>query len=159
MFAYLVRDPSHFGVVTFDDPGRVVSIEDKPMRPGSNYAGTGLYFCDNHVIEIAKSVQLSGRGEREITSVNLAYPRRIDLRVERFGRGSAWFDTGTHQSMLDAVNFVKLIETRQGQKIACLEEVAWRLDYVGAEQLERLAQPLLKSDHGQYLLDPLKHDY
>ena len=121
-----------------------MSIEEKPTRPGFNYAVPGLYFYDNDVIEIAKSVQPSVRGEREITSVNLAYLRRGDLRVEQFGRGSAWFDTGTHRSMLDAVNFVETIETRQGQKIACVEEVAWRMGYVGAEQLKRLAQPLLK---------------
>jgi len=114
VFAYLVRDPSHFGMVTFEEPGRAVYIEEKPTRPKSNDAVTGLYFCDNDVIEITKSVQPLVRGEREITSVNLAYLRRGDLRVERFGRGSAWFDIGTHQSMLDAVNFVETIGTRQG---------------------------------------------
>ena len=159
VFAYLVRNPNHFGVVTFDDQWRAVAIDEKPTRPGSNYAVTGLYFYDNDVVEIAKRVQPSARGEREITAVNLAYLRRGDLRVERLGRGAAWFDTGTHQSMLDAVNFVETIETRQGLKIACVEEVAWRMGFIDAAQLERLAQPLRKSDYGEYLLDILKHDY
>ena len=126
--------------------GESCPLKIKPTRPGSNYAVTGPYFYDNDVIETVKSVQPSVCDEREITSVNLAYLRRGGIRVERFGRGSAWFDTGTYQSMFDAVNFVETIETHQGQKIACVEEVAWRMGYVGTKQLERLAQPLLKSD-------------
>ncbi len=158
VFGYYVRDPERYGVVSFDAQGRAVDIEEKPAHPKSNYAVTGLYFYDNDVVDIAKQVRPSPRGELEITDVNKAYLRRGDLRVETLGRGSAWLDTGTHASLLDAANFIKVVEERQGLKIACPEEIAYRMGYIDAEQLEALAQPLKKNGYGQYLLNLLRED-
>lgn len=158
IFGYYVRDPQRYGVVSFDSEGRVTDIEEKPKRPKSHYAVTGLYFYDNDVVSIAKEVGPSARGELEITDVNRAYLRRGDLNVELLGRGNAWLDTGTHESLLDAANFIKVVEERQGLKIACPEEIAFRMDYIDAEQLARLAEPLAKSGYGQYLLEILAQE-
>ncbi len=158
VFGYYVRDPERYGVVSFDVDGRVVDIEEKPQQPKSNYAVTGLYFYDNTVIDIAKQVRPSPRGEMEITDVNKVYLQRGELRVKTLGRGSAWLDTGTHTSLLDAANFIKVVEDRQGLKIACPEEIAYRMGYIDDEQLEALAQPLKKNGYGQYLLNILNKD-
>ncbi len=158
VFGYYVRDPERYGVVSFDADGRVMDIEEKPEKPKSNYAVTGLYFYDNTVIDIARQVRPSARGELEITDVNKAYLQRGELRVKTLGRGSAWLDTGTHASLLDAANFIKVVEDRQGLKIACPEEIAYRMGYIDAEQLEALAQPLKKNGYGQYLLNILNED-
>lgn len=152
VFGYYVRDPERYGVVDFDDSGRVISIEEKPANPQSNYAVTGLYFYDNDVVAIAKQVKPSPRGELEITDVNKSYLARGDLRVELLGRGTAWLDTGTHASLLDASNFIKVIEERQNLKVACIEEVAYGMGYIDRDQLVQLAQPLSKNGYGQYLL-------
>ena len=156
VFGYLVKDPQAFGVVEFDAQHNVVSIEEKPTHPKSHYAVPGLYFYDNDVIEIAKNVQPSDRGEIEITSVNNEYLDRGRLKVELFGRGMAWLDTGTHQSMLDASNFVEAVQKRQGLYIACVEEIAYRRGYIDDAQVEKLAQPLIKTEYGQYLLGLLQ---
>jgi len=152
IFGYYVNDPQRYGVVEFDGEGTVVSLEEKPEKPKSNYAVTGLYFYDNDVVQIAKQIQPSWRGELEITDVNKAYLDRGDLQVELLGRGAAWLDTGTHASLLDAGNFIKTIEDRQGLKIACVEEVAYRMGFIDAEQVCRIAEPLKKSGYGKYLL-------
>lgn len=152
IFGYHVSNPKSFGVVEFDRDKNVVSIEEKPENPKSNYAVPGLYFYDNDVIEIAKNVKPSDRGEIEITSVNNEYLRRGNLKVELFGRGMAWLDTGTHRGLLDAANFVEAIQTRQGLFIACLEEIAYRKGYIDREELVKLADPLKKTDYGKYLL-------
>jgi len=151
IFGYMVKDPERFGVVEFDDTGKAISIEEKPEKPKSNYAVTGLYFYDNDVVKIAKQVQPSIRGELEITSVNNAYLERGDLHVERLGRGFAWLDTGTHDSLLEASSYVQTIEHRQSLKVACLEEIAWHHHWINDERLRELSRPLSKTQYGQYL--------
>lgn len=151
VFGYQVKDPERFGVVEFDDAMRAISIEEKPEQPKSHYAVTGLYFYDNDVIDIARDVVPSKRGELEITSVNQAYLERGDLNVELLGRGFAWLDTGTHESLLEAAQFVETVEKRQGYKIACLEEIAWRNGWLSADQVIAAADRLSKNDYGQYL--------
>ena len=153
VFGYRVQDPERYGVVEFDPHQNVVSIEEKPETPKSNYAVTGLYFYDNNVVEIAKSVRPSPRGELEITDINNNYLERGALHVELMGRGIAWLDTGTHKSLMDASSFVQAVETRQGLKIACLEEIAWRKGYISSQQLHELALPMQKNGYGQYLLE------
>ena len=152
IFGYHVSDPQVFGVVEFDKDFNVISIEEKPKKPKSNYAVPGLYFYDNDVVEIAKNVKPSERGELEITSVNNEYLRRGKLKVELFGRGMAWLDTGTHRGLLEASNYVEAVQTRQGLYIACLEEIAYRKGYINKEQLLELAKPLMKTEYGQYLV-------
>ena len=152
IFGYHVSDPSAFGVVEFDQDFNVLSIEEKPTQPKSNYAVPGLYFYDNSVVEIAKNIQPSPRGELEITDINNEYLRRGKLKVELFGRGMAWLDTGTHRGLLDAANYVEAIQTRQGLFVSCVEEIAYRKGFISKEKLLELAQPLLKTEYGQYLL-------
>ena len=156
VFAYHVHDPERYGVVEFDAGGRAISIEEKPQQPRSNFAVTGLYFYDGQVVDIAKSIQPSARGELEITAVNERYLKHGQLNVQIMQRGYAWLDTGTHDSLLDAGQFIATLERRQGLKVACPEEIAWRRGFIDAAQLERLAQPLAKSGYGQYLLGLLK---
>jgi len=156
VFAYRVHDPERYGVVEFDQHGKAISLEEKPVQPKSHYAVTGLYFYDEKVVDIAKSTRPSPRGELEITDVNTAYLQAGTLDVQTMGRGYAWLDTGTHESMLEASQFIATIESRQGLKIACLEEIAYRLGYIDAEALARLAEPLKKNGYGQYLLNVLK---
>jgi len=156
VFAYRVSDPERYGVVEFDDNGKVISIEEKPSQPKSNYAVPGLYFYDNSVVEIAKNLKLSARGEYEITDVNQEYLKLGQLTVSVFNRGTAWLDTGTFASLMQAGQFVQVMEERQGQKISCIEEIAYRMGYINQEQLVALAQPLVKSGYGSYLLGLLK---
>ena len=155
VFGYYVRDPERYGVVEFDRDGTVLSIEEKPERPRSHYAVTGLYFYDNQILDIAAGLEPSGRGELEITDANLEYLYREQLRVEVMGRGMAWLDAGTHESLLQSANFIETLELRQGLKIGCPEEIAYRLGYIDAEQLERLALTMNKNSYGQYLLELL----
>lgn len=153
IFGYYVRDPREYGVVEFDENGKAISIEEKPEHPKSNYAVPGLYFYDNDVVEIAKNVKPSARGEIEITSVNNEYLRRGKLRVETMGRGFAWLDTGSHDSLLDAADFVAAFQKRQGLYISCIEEIAYKRGFITKEQLVELAQPLLKTSYGKYMLE------
>ena len=156
VFAYHVHDPERYGVAEFDAQGKVLSLEEKPQAPKSSYAVTGLYFYDNQVVDLAKSLKPSARGEYEITDLNRLYLEQGQLNVEIMGRGYAWLDTGTHESLLEAGQFIATLEHRQGLKIACPEEIAWRHQWIGDSQLERLAQPLIKSGYGQYLQRLLK---
>ena len=156
-FAYAVQDPERYGVVEFDRTRKVLSIEEKPKQPKSRYAVTGLYFYDEHVVDIARSLKPSARGELEITDLNRRYLEQGQLNVEVMGRGTAWLDTGTHESLLEASTFIQIIEKRQGLKIACVEEIAYRLGYIDGAQLERLAAPMRNNGYGQYLLSVL-HD-
>ena len=155
VFAYYVKDPERYGVVHFDKQGKALGIEEKPKQPKSHYAVTGLYFYDNGIVDVAKSLKPSARGELEITDCNVAYLNRGTLQVETIGRGVAWLDTGTHESLLEASNFIETIENRQGLKVACPEEVAFRQGFIDAAQVEKLAQPLLKTGYGRYLMQVL----
>lgn len=152
IFGYYVADPTSFGVVEFDKSGRVISLEEKPKNPKSNYAIPGLYFYDNSVVEIAKKIKPSARGELEITSINEEYLKRGKLKVELFGRGMAWLDTGTHDGLLEASNYVAIVQHRQGMYISCIEKIAYRKGYISKEKLIELAQPMLKTDYGKYLM-------
>ena len=155
VFGYRVKDPQRYGVVDFDEFGMAINIEEKPEKPKSNFAVTGLYFYDNRVIDIASGLKPSPRGELEITDVNTTYLKMGKLHVERFGRGIAWLDTGTHKSLMQASNYIETIENRQGLKVACIEEIVYRKRYIDAAQVEELAQPLLKNSYGRYLMDML----
>jgi len=152
IFGYMVKDPERYGVVEFDSTGKVIGIEEKPRRPKSNYAVPGLYIYDNQVVDIAANLKPSARGELEITDVNTAYLRRGQLKVELLGRGFAWLDTGTHEAMQQAASYVQAIQERQGLKIACIEEIAYRLGYINGEDVKRLARDMTKNDYGQYLM-------
>ena len=156
IFGYYVKDPKRFGVAEFDKQGNIISIEEKPNMPKSNYAIVGLYFYTNDVIKIAKNVKPSERGELEITSVNEVYLKSKKLKIELLGRGFAWLDTGTHDSLLEAGQFIKSIEKRKGLKVACLEEIAYRMNYINKEQLRELAKPLIKNNYGEYLINLIR---
>ena len=158
IFGYWVKNPQRYGVVTFDADDRVIDIVEKPREPKSNWAVTGLYFYDNRVLDIAAELKPSDRGELEITDVNSAYLKMQALRVDKLGRGIAWLDTGTPETLMQAANFIETIEERQGLKIACIEEIAYRMGYIDGDQLERLARPLIKNGYGQYLMDILKYE-
>ena len=153
VFGYLVKDPERYGVVEFDEKGTVIDIEEKPKKPKSNYAVPGLYIYDNDVVTIAENLKPSARGELEITDVNLAYLKRGDLRVELMGRGFAWLDTGTHEALQQASSYVKVIQDRQGLKISCIEEIAYRLGYISRDQVKKLALDMMKNGYGEYLMD------
>jgi len=157
VFAYYVRDPERYGVVELGADGRALSIEEKPKVPRSNYAVTGLYFYDNRVLDLAAGLKPSARGELEITDVNRAYLAAGDLHVQVLGRGFAWLDTGTHESLQNASTFIEIVERRQGLKVSCIEEIAFRMGYIGADQLRELAEPMRKNEYGQYLLDLLEN--
>jgi glucose-1-phosphate thymidylyltransferase len=158
VFGYWVKDPERYGVVSFDEDGQVVDIEEKPTHPKSNYAVTGLYFYDNRVLDIAAGLKPSARGELEIADVIRTYLRLGELYVEKLGRGFAWLDTGTHESLLEAGTFIETLEKRQGLKIACIEEIAYRIGYISAEQVCRLAQPMQKNGYGKYLIEITRHE-
>lgn len=157
VFGYQVQDPERYGVVELDAKGKALSIEEKPLKPKSNFAVTGLYYYDNDVLDISREIKPSARGELEITTVNEVYLKRGKLSVEVMGRGFAWLDTGTHESLMEASQFIHVIERRTGLKVACLEEICWRMNYIDDAQLEKLAEPMKKNDYGQYLLTQLKH--
>lgn len=156
VFAYHVNDPERYGVVEFNEEGTAISLEEKPLKPKSNYAVTGLYFYDNRVVSMAKKLKPSARGELEITDINRLYLEQGDLAVAMMGRGYAWLDTGTHQSLIEASNFIQTIELRQGLKVSCPEEIAYRKKFINADQVRQLAEPLKKNDYGQYLLNMIK---
>lgn len=158
VFGYLVKDPERYGVVEFDDQRRVVGIEEKPLQPKSRYAVPGLYFYDNSVVEIASNIKPSVRGELEITDINTAYLQQGTLKVELLGRGFCWLDTGTHESLQQAASYVQAVQDRQGLKIACIEEIAWRLGYIDAAQVDRIAKPMLKNQYGQYLMSIINEE-
>jgi len=158
VFGYWVKDPERYGVVSFDDQGRAREIVEKPKKPASNWAVTGLYFYDNAVVDIASSLKPSARGELEITDVNRVYLERGDLQVEKLGRGIAWLDTGTHETLMEAASFIEAIERRQGLKVACVEEIAYRMKFITAEELEKLARPFGNNGYGRYLLSVLEGD-
>lgn len=158
IFAYWVKDPQRYGVISFDSQGRPLEIEEKPKQPKSNYAVTGLYYYDNRVLDIAAGLKPSARGEYEITDVNRAYLETGQVTVERLGRGTTWLDMGTQETLLQAANFMEALESRQGLKVACLEEVAFRMGFVSEEQVRKLAEPLMNSGYGEYLLNMLAHD-
>ena len=158
VFGYWVKDPERYGVVSFDEGGKAVDIEEKPTQPTSNYAVTGLYFYDNRVLDIAAGLRPSARGELETTDVNRTYLQLGELYVEKLGRGFAWLDTGTHESLLEASTFIETLEKRQGLKIACIEEIAYRIGYISAEQVCRLAQPMQKNGYGKYLIEITRHE-
>jgi len=158
VFGYWVKDPQRYGVVTFDGNGQALDIEEKPSKPKSNWAVTGLYYYDSRVVEIAAGLKPSARGELEITDVNRTYLQMGALLVEKLGRGIAWLDTGTHESLLQAATFIETIEERQGLKVSCVEEIAYRMGYIDSNQLENLAQPLIKNGYGQYLMNILKYE-
>lgn len=158
VFAYYVQDPERYGVVSFDADGRAIDIEEKPLAPKSRYAVTGLYFYDNNILDIAKNIKPSARGELEITDCNRAYLQDGQLNVQVLNRGTAWLDTGTHNSLLDAANFIRVVEERQGLKIACPEEIAYRMGFIDAERVLALAEPLKKSGYGQYLINMLNNN-
>src|SRR5207237_2704140 len=158
VFGYWVRDPERYGVVEFDAAGQAVSLEEKPIKPKSSYAVTGLYFYDNQVVEIARGLRPSPRGELEITDVNRVYLERGQLQVEKLARGIAWLDTGTHEALVQASNYIQAIEERQGLMVACLEEIAFRLGYITASDIERLASAMASSAYGQYLRTVLAHE-
>jgi glucose-1-phosphate thymidylyltransferase len=158
IFGYYVRDPERYGVVEFDGEGRVVSLEEKPERPRSNYAVAGLYFYDHRVCDLAEALEPSARGELEITDLNTRYLELGELSVELLGRGFAWLDTGTHSSMVDATQYIRTIEERQGLKISCIEEIAYKMGYIEKDELQRLAEPLMKSGYGEYLLRVLREE-
>ncbi|EKD5160481.1 MAG: glucose-1-phosphate thymidylyltransferase RfbA [Enterobacter cloacae] len=158
VFAYHVTDPERYGVIEFDKQGKVISLEEKPTQPKSNYAATGLYFYDRQVIEMAKKLKPSARGELEITDINNIYMQQDELSVALMGRGYAWLDTGTHESLIEASNFIRTLETRQGLKVSCPEEIAYRKGFITAEQVRDLAKPLGKNDYGAYLLRMVEHD-
>jgi len=156
VFGYYVRDPERYGVVDFDNNGKAIHLEEKPEKPRSHYAVTGLYFYDNKVVDMARNLKPSSRGELEITDINKLYLEKQALSVELLGRGTAWLDTGTHESLLQAANFIEVVDSRQGLKVCCPEEIAYRMNYINAEQLETLAEPLQKNGYGQYLYQILK---
>lgn len=158
VFGYYVQDPERYGVAEVDKSGNVLSLEEKPENPKSNYAVTGLYFYDNKVVEIAKTIKPSPRGELEITDINKVYLQNSELTIELLGRGIAWLDTGTHESLLEAGNFIEVIEKRQGLKIACIEEIAYRMGYISLDELDELSKPLLKNSYGRYLADIVKRE-
>ncbi len=158
VFAYHVTDPERYGVIEFDKQGKVISLEEKPVKPKSNYAATGLYFYDRQVIEMAKKLKPSARGELEITDINNLYMQQDELSVALMGRGYAWLDTGTHESLIEASNFIRTLETRQGLKVSCPEEIAYRKGFITAEQVRALAKPLGKNDYGAYLLRMVEHE-
>ena len=156
VFGYYVKDPERYGVAEFDDKSNVISIEEKPIKAKSNYAVVGLYFYPNNVVQLAKKIKPSGRGELEITSINQEYLKENSLKVELMGRGFAWLDTGTHDSLMEAGQFIETIEKRQGLKVACIEEIAYHMGYIDDKQIRKLAEPLIKSDYGKYLLNLIK---